>query len=627
MRLRTVGLALLPLAFAGAASAAASSTITVAVDATEIARRIIRIHLEIPAAPGPLALVYPKWIPGEHRPTGPIAGLAGLSVQSSGKAVSWRRDADDMYTFHLEVPTGARSVQVTFDFVSSSVPQGFSAGTSASAQLAFVRWQHLVLYPKGARPSDLRVAARLTLPHAWIFGTALAVVRKSAQVVDFSPVSLETLVDAPVLMGAHFRTTDLSTAAGPAHSLHVAGDTPSAIDLPRDVVISYRRLIAESGALFGSRPYPQYQFLLALSDQVAHFGLEHHQSSENRQRERTYLDDDLRLASVGLLPHELVHTWNGKHRRPTGLMTPDYQTPVRTELLWIYEGLTTYLGEVLTARSGLRSPEQQREALALTAASLDTAPGRTWRSLEDTAVAAQTLYGAPHEWRAWRRGLDFYPESLLIWLEADTLIRHKSRDRRSLDDFCGAFFGGAGGTPTVRPYTLDDVLTALASVQSHDWRDFFDSRVRSPTTRAPLGGIEASGWRLVYRDLPSAFVKAIEKMHKTVDLTFSIGIVVKEDGTVLDVVPAQPAARAGVGPGMKIIAVNGRRFTAETARDAVRATRERPNLDLLIENGEFFQTLRVGYRGGARYPALERNPSRPDRLAEILSPRTKIEAR
>jgi predicted metalloprotease with PDZ domain len=596
-------------------SAAAAPAVRVAVDASEASRQILHTHLVIPVQAGPLDLVYPKWIPGEHGPTGPIAGMAGLRITARGQSVPWRRDAEEMFTFHVEVPAGATELEVRFDFT-SAVGGNFSASGSASAQLAVVSWNQVVLYPRGARPRELTMAPTLVVPAGWKLGTALPVARSSASRIDFAPVPLETLVDSPVLLGQNLRTVEL----GGPHQLHVAADGAEAIGFGDDVAGRYRRLVSEANALFGAHHYRGYHFLLSLSEHVAHFGLEHHESSDNRQRERVFLDEALRVTGAGLLPHEYVHSWNGKFRRPAGLATPDYQTPMKGALLWIYEGLTTYLGEVLTARSGLRSVEQEREAIALTAATLDVAPGRTWRPLADTAVAAQILYGGPSEWRSWRRGVDFYPESQLIWLEADALIRSKSGGQRSLDDFCRAFHGKTPGPPAVEPYTLDDVVAALNAVAAHDWRQFFATRIDVPAAHAPLGGLEAAGWRLVYRDTPTGFHKQVEQASKTINLSWSLGLLLKDDGAVLDAIPGMPAAKAGVAPGTKLVAVNGRRFNADIVRDAVKATKQ-GGMELIVESGDYFRTYKVSYRGGARYPALERIAGKTDLLGEILKGR------
>jgi predicted metalloprotease with PDZ domain len=605
---------------AGVPAAAAPAPIRVVVDASEAPRHILHTHLGVPVNPGPLTLVYPQWIPGEHGPTGPIASVVGLRMAARRHPLLWRRDAEDPFAFHVEVPAGTSELDVSFDIVPGGVGVRHSADASTSAQLAVVSWNQLVLYPKGARARDVLVVPAVVLPPGWHLGTALATGRQAGVRTEFGPVTLETLVDSPVLAGQSLRTVDLSPGASPAHLLHVAGDSAAAVAVPDELLGRYRKLVAEAAALFGAQHYRRYQFLLALSDQVAHFGLEHHESSDNRQRERVFLEEPLRVVGAGLLPHEFVHSWNGKYRRPAGLATPDFQQPMHTELLWVYEGLTTYLGNVLTARSGLRTVEETRDALALTAATLDASPGRTWRSLADTAVAAQILYGTPREWRSWRRGVDFYPESELIWLEADAVIRQASGGRRTLDDFCRAFHGGASGPPSVVPYTFEDLTAALGAIAGHDWRGFFAARIDVPTARAPLGGLDAAGWRLVYRETPTRFFKLAEQADKIVDLSFSVGLVLRDDGVVLDALPGAPAALAGIAPSMKVVAVNGRRFTADRVREAVRDTRGRPDLDLLTENGDVFRTHRLAYRGGARYPALERVPGRPDLLEAIYRP-------
>jgi predicted metalloprotease with PDZ domain len=528
-----------------------------------------------------------------------------------------------MFAFHLEVPAGASEVEASFDVL--GLPPGgiFTGAPAASAQLIVVSWNQVVLYPKGAPARSFMVAPSLTLPGSWKMGTALPGGRTSGARVEFAPASLETLVDSPVLAGAMLRTVDLSPGATPAHQLHVAADSAAAIGFGDDIVQRYRRLVAEAGALFGARHYRGYHFLLSLSEQISQFGLEHHESSDNRQHERVFLEEALRVTGAGVLPHEYVHSWNGKFRRPAGLVTADLQQPVKGHLLWVYEGLTSYLGDVLAARSGLRTAEQQREALALTAATLDAAPGRSWRPLADTAVAAQIVYGSPGEWRSWRRGADFYPEAELIWLEADALIRSQTAGAKSLDDFCRAFHGRTAGPPAVEPYELDDLVRALGEVAPHDWRAFFAARLDRPTSRAPLGGFETAGWRLVYRDTPSGYQKLAEQASKVTNLIFSLGLVLEESGRIYDAMPGLPAARAGLAPGMKVIAVNGRRFSAEVIREAVRATRQRPDLELLVENADYFRSYKVSYRAGARYPTLERIAGKPDLLEAIFRARTK----
>ena len=619
-----LGLSVLVLALLVPAAGLAANTpapIRLTVDATEAPRRIFHARLVFPASPGPLTLLYPKWIPGEHGPTGPIADLAGLKLSAAGKPIPWRRDDVDMYAFLVDVPAGASTVEAELDFLSPPVTEGFSSGASATAQLAVLSWNQLLLYPAGLPAEELTYAATVRLPAGWKFGTALPVATQSGGTVEFEPVTLTRLVDSPLLAGAYFRKIPLSPGGTPEHHINIAADSEAALEITPDYLSSVKRLVAETGALFGARHYQHYDFLLTLSDHVARFGLEHHESSDNRSFERSLVDEDKRRLVSGLLPHEFVHSWCGKHRRPAGLATPDFQQPMKGELLWVYEGLTTYLGDVLTGRSGFWSPELCRENLALDAAAMEHRVGRTWRPLADTAIAAQRLYEARKDWANWRRGTDFYPESALIWLEADVTIRKKTHGTRSLDDFCRRFFGGEGGAPTVIPYGFDDVVRTMNEVVPHDWRTFFRSRLDAIGPAAPLGGIEEAGWRLSYTDVLPVLLKSTEEVRKIVDLSSSLGIVLKEDGTIDDVVPGLPAATAGLAPGMKLIAVGGRKWSKEIVRSAITAAKTAATpLDLLFENGEFYKSYSVDYHGGERYPQLERDSTRPDLLTGILGP-------
>lgn len=597
-------------------------------DLSEAPRRIFHARLVIPASPGPLTLLYPKWIPGEHGPEGPIAELAGVKFTAAGKPLPWLRDDLDMYAFHCDVPAGANAVEVSLDYLSPSSAGGFSASPAATAQLAVLEWSLVVLYPQVRKSDELTYAPSLRLPSGWKFGTALETTKVSASEIEFRPVTLTTLVDSPVIAGAHLRAIALSPGETPAHQLNLAGDTAPAVDISPELLAGYKQLVAETGALFGARHYRHYDFLLALSEHVRPMGLEHHQSSDNRAPERMLHDPDLRTLFADLLPHEFVHSWNGKYRRPAGLATPDFQQPMRGELLWVYEGLTQYLGNVLTARSGLWTPEMYRENLAWVGAYLDQRPGRTWRPLADTAVAAQILYGAREEWAAWRRGVDFYDESDLIWLEADTIIRRQSQGRRSLDDFCRRFHGGASGAPAVVPYTFDDVVAALNEVAAYDWRSFLTARLNSTSPHAPLGGVEGSGWRLVFSEALNERQRAQEEADRLTDVRFSLGLILKreesdkEDGRILDVIPGTPAAEAGVGPGMKLVAVNGRRWSPDLLRATLRAAKGGTEpIELLIENASYYKTYRVNYRDGERYPHLVRDAARADLLDAILRPR------
>ncbi len=591
------------------------------VDASEAPRSILHAKLAIPVRPGPLTLYYPEWIPGEHMPDGPIVNVAGLKFTANGKVVPWRRDLVDMFAIHLDVPEGTSELSVSLDFLLSGASSKFSSGGSATAQLDVLSWNQLLLYPQGWPVNQLTYQASLRLPDGWKFGTALPITRQSGSTVEFAPVTLETLVDSPVLAGAHFRIVHLTPGQNPPHEIDIAADSPGALEMNAGDQLHYKQLVAETGALFGSRHYRDYHFLLTLSDDVAHFGLEHHESSDDRVSERTLLDDMLRLYSADLLPHEFVHSWNGKFRRPAGLATSDYQQPMKGDLLWVYEGLTQYLGDILAARSGLWSPQQFREQTAFVAAMLDHRAGRTWRPLQDTADAAQILYAAPDEWTAWRRSVDYYEEGFLIWLDVDTLIRRQTQGKKSMNDFCRSFHGGPGGAPELKPYTFEDVVAALNDVTPYDWRNFLTTRLNSLNPNAPKGGIENGGWHLAYTEERNENQLASDVAHKTLDLSFSIGLVLDDDGSIRDVIPDMAAAVAGIGPGMKLQAVNGRQWSPEVLRQAIQATKTAPKpLELLVASGNYFKTYGLNYHGGLRYPHLERDATKPDVMSEIIKP-------
>ena len=600
----------------------AQAPIKLRVDATDAPRRLFHVQMSMPAKPGPMTLLYPEWLPGEHGPTGPIANFVGLRIQGGGKTIPWKRDGVNMYTFHIDVPAGVSALDVAFDFIAPPDAEGFSSGASTTSELAVINFNQLLLYPQGTQPDDLQMQATLKVPNGWRYGTALAIERESGNEIQFKPAPMTTLIDSPVSTGAHYKTFDLGTGQGAPHYLHVASDSDRALEASPEVIEKFRHLVKEAGALFGARHYRSYHFLYTLSDHVAHFGLEHHESSDDRTGERSLIDPDVLRAHAYLLPHEFVHSWNGKYRRPGGLAPNGkdggYDAPMKGELLWVYEGLTNYLGEILTPRAGLWSPEDYRESLANTAAELDNKYGRTWRPLEDTAVAAQVLYEAGGDYQSLRRSVDFYPEGTLIWLEADTTIRQLSRGAKSLDDFCRTFHGGTSGGPALKTYEFNDVVAALNAVQPYDWAGFLNQRIRSTEARAPLGGIERGGWKLVYDNVRSDFWKAVEDDRKVTNMMYSIGIIVREDCTLGDVRYGGPAQKAGIAPAVKLIAVNGRQYTPTVLREAV--GRNKP-VDLLVKNGEFYQTFHIDYTGGEKYPHLVRDPAAPDLLTQIIKPK------
>jgi predicted metalloprotease with PDZ domain len=622
-------------------TAPAPRPVELAVDATDAPRGIFHSRLVIPAAPGPLTLAYPKWIQGEHAPTGPIMQVAGFTVKAGGQVLPWRRDPLDLFLVRVEVPAGVREVEVTLDYLSPGESfglAGYGESANATPHLLVVDWHDLLVYRLGPSTMDTPVRATLRLPVGWQYDTALALEgtkgspgtpgtpgTSGKDAIAFAPTPLYTLIDAPVLAGDLFKSIDFGPKEAPVR-LSIAADRASALAISETRLAAISRVPAEALALFGARHYRAYHWLLALSDALDDNGLEHHESSDDRGKASFFTDEALLLRWGVLLPHEYVHSWNGKYRRPAGLAVRDSNSALQTELLWVYEGLTRYLGDVvLTTRSGIRTAEQSRDYIAFVAASQDrNRPGRRWRPLADTAVSVEMLSGAPDSWTAYRRSLDYYDESMLIWLEADTILREKSGGTKSLDDFCHAFYGPPSTAPAVVPYTADDVYAALGKIVPYDWRRFFAERVYAVTPHAPLGGIEAAGWKLAYTDQPNDYQKQRAKVSKFHDESLSLGIWVKEDGTLNDVVIGSPAWEAGMGPGMKLVAVAGRTWTPEVLTEEIQAAKGGTGpIEITATVGETLKTFRVKYHDGETYPHLERVEGRADLLAGILAPKVK----
>ncbi len=606
----------------GATDVTSSTPITITVDATDAPRKMLHADLVIPVQPGDLTLVYAKWIPGEHGPTGPIDNLAGIIIKANGQRLPWVRDSVNMFALHVQVPAGATSLQVHNDFLATAAATGFSAGASTSENLAMISWNEMMLWPQVASAKQVQVTPTVILPDGWKYGTALTATGHAGNTTHFATVPLNELIDSPLLSGRWFREIPLAPEISPKHYLDLAADGPEDLEVPPQMLAGFNNLVREASAMYQSHHYDSYHFLMTLSDQVAHFGLEHHQSNDDRVPEKTFLDPNIDVLAAGLLPHEFTHSWNGKYRRPEGLLSPDFQTPMKGNLLWVYEGLTEYLGDVLTARSGLWTPEQYRDALADSAANLNNRPGRTWRDLQDTATAAQTLYETTRQWDNWRRTVDYYPEGELIWLDVDTIIRKQSHGRKSLNDFCARFLGLGGNTgPITVPYTFDDIVSNLNAVQSYDWRGYLTNRLTTKVDHAPLGGIENGGYQLVYTDTPNSNMKAREDMGG-VDAWFSLGFNITNEGILRDVLFYSSAYKAGLGPGMKVIAVDGRQYTDALMHDAIRNSKTSP-VELIVENTGYFRTVKLDYQGGERYPHLERVNAKPDLLDQILQPLTK----
>lgn len=599
-----------------------AQTITLRVDATTAPTNVYHAHLTFPVTPGPLTLYYPKWIPGEHGPTGPINGLTGIRFRANGQAVTWTRDPLEMFAFRVEVPAGATTLDADLDFLAPAPSANFTAGASTSPRLAVLSWNTVLLYPQTAGGSDaLQYQASLRIPAGWQYATALETRGRDGDEIRFEQSSLTTLIDSPVQLGLTLRKLDLQSRSPLRHTLNLLSESSEAVQTPDDFASQYGRLVDEATAVFGANHYRHYDWLLTLSDAVAHFGLEHHESSDDRTEESVLRDDTSRKWLSELMAHEFAHSWNGKYRRPAGLATGTYEKPMSGELLWVYEGLTTYLGDLLPVRAGILTPEDYREALAATVASMTQHVGRTWRPLADTAVAAQLLYDAPGASTNWRRSVDYYPEGELVWLDTDMTIRTLTNNRKSLDDFLRAFYGGSSGHPELKPYTFDDIVNALNAVAPNDWRSFLNQRLTSLSAQPPTGGIEQAGWRVIWNDKPNTHMEYEQNRNHFAELSNTLGFAVRENGTIGDVVPESLAARAGLIPGSKIIAVNGRAYTTARLRDVVKgSTTSKGPVELIVQNGEFFTNATIDYHGGERYPHLERATSKPDWLAVLVRP-------
>ena len=613
-------LALVSTAVGAQAQARSAGPIKISVDATRAPRRILHSQMEVPASPGPLTLYYPKWLPADHSPDGPISNVAGLRFSAAGKHIAWRQDPVDMYAFHIDVPPGSHSVTVNFDFLLSAPRPAIDFSASGSAKLLILMWSEVLLYPAGFRASDLTFSPTLKLPPGWKFGTSLPIDHQSENTITFAPLPLDLLIDSPVQSSPYVKVFQLTPNSPLRHELDVAAEDPSLLEVPPDLIEKYKQLVTEATALYQSHHYREYHFLLTLSDNVMGLGQEHHESSDDRVPARTLIEPGKRLLEAGLFPHEFTHSWNGQFRRPEGLATPDFQQPMKSDLLWVYEGLTSYLGTILTARSGLWTPAQTRENLATFASTLEHRAGRNWRSLQNTSLAAQVLYFSPAEWMSYRRGTDFYIESVLVWLEADVTIRRLTQGQRSLDTFCRDFFGGPDGKPVIKTYTFEDLVSALNKVAPYDWHKFFRERLEPTDPPAAFRGLSEGGWRLIYNDEPNE-MWAAEKESGTADFTSSLGLIIKNDGYIQDAVPGMPAYESGLGPYMKVVGVNGRQFSLEELTRAIQNSKSNPSsISVLASNSGVLETHDVTYHGGAAYPHLQRVQSVKDYLDDILKP-------
>ena len=556
-----------------------------------------------------MTLYFPKWIPGTHRPEGNTANVAGLYFRANGRTLPWMRDTLDYYAFHCDVPADARSLDVDLDAL--DVP--------ATTDIGFFEWNEVVLYPAGAPVSQLYYRASVRLPAGWTCASVLDSAGPAPGGVEYAPVSLETLIDSPILAGAHVRTLDLGSSFGAPVMASIYCTSVEGLDFKPDFADQMKAVVRESNALFGARHFDRYRFLIGLGGLHGDLTVEHHQCHIYTADERDLLDRGSTPIALSNLAHEYAHSWCGKYRRPLGLTFHDYQHAENSELLWVYEGLDQYLGYVLNGRSGMFSAESARLQFVRTAASQSNRSGRKWRPVRDAAIHSGPLRDASAAWFSWRRGQDYYGEGALIWLEADAVIRRLSNGRKSLDDFCRLFLGGSNTGATVNPYLEGDVVAALNAVQPYDWQRFLTDRIDGVQTPGPAHSLETSGWRLAFSDTTNDYEKAAEAASKSVNVAYSLGMALKLSGDIDDIQLDAPAARAGIAPGMKLIGVDGRTYSKTVLTDALKAARaaHRP-LELLVTWGDTYRTFSVDCETGPRYPTGERIKGQPDVLSKVL---------
>jgi predicted metalloprotease with PDZ domain len=597
-------------------------TIAVHVDATDLDRRILTVHETIPVAQaGPMTLLYPEWLPGKHSPRGPVDKLAGLIIHAGATRLEWTRDPVDVYAFHIDVPAGSKTIDLDFQFVSPTDPkQGRVVMTPNMLNLEF---DQTTLYPAGYFTRQIPVSATVKFPDGWKVATALRPVGGApAGETRFNTVPFETLVDSPIFAGRYMRVIPLDTSSRPV-TLSVVADRPDLLAATPEQIAPHVKLVKEAVALFGSKHFDHYDLLLALSDKQGGIGLEHHRSSENGSVPAYFTEWDKNPNARGLLPHELSHSWDGKFRRGADSWTPNFNVPMRNSLLWVYEGGTQYFGTILGGRSGMWSKQQTLDVLAADAATYDAVVGRTWKPLIDTTNDPITAERSPEPWRNWQRSEDYYTEGLLIWLDADTLIRERSGGKRSLDDFAHRFFGVDDGSWTELSYTFDDVVAALNATEPFDWAKFLHDRLTGHGPGAPLDGITRGGYKVVYTDTPSDFAKTADATAKRIDLNYSLGLSVDKDGALTTVMWGGPAFKAGLTVGTVILSVDGDAYDGDVLKRAVAAAKTGAPVELIVKTADRFRTVKIDWNGGLRYPHLERTGTGPAQLDAIIASRTK----
>jgi len=592
------------------------------VDLSDVTHKVFHVHEHLPVAPGALTLLLPKWIQGNHAPWLDVASLAGLQLEADGRPLAWRRDPVEMAAFHVDVPAGVSSLELHFDYLAPTSSERHWDGLLSSRAMVDLEWNVAVLYPRGIDYRLLRVQPSVVLPPQWHFATALDGARMVGAHLAFAETTLETLLDSPLYAGRHVKVLDLTPDGGAPVRLDVFAESPAYLEVSEQALGDYRRLVREAYALFGAHHYDHYDFLLSLSDTFGGKGLEHHRSTETGLALAAFTDYEHQWLDRDLLPHEYTHSWNGKFRRPFDTWSADLEAPLRNSLLWVYEGQTEYWGKVLAARSGLMSNAQAHEDWAEFAARLDHLAGRRWRPLQDTTFDEILNARSGRDWPSFQRSTDYYLEGALIWLDADTLIRERSHGARSLDDFARNFFGHADGVYTPEIYSFEEVVAALQKVEPYDWTGFLRERLDRVGGGAPLAGLERAGWRLAYSDKPNEAITAQDTARHTNSFVYSLGLVVGKDDELGEVIWDSPAFRAGLAPGMRLVAVNGLKYSSDRLKDAIDAAAAHGGsgaIEVEALDDEHLEHFALAYQGGNRFPHLERIDGTVNLLDPILS--------
>lgn len=592
-------------------------TLTLEVDATDTDQGIFKVRQIVPVATtGPMTLLFPEWLPGNHAARGQIEKLAGLVIKANGKVLEWKRDAVDVYAFHIDVPAGARQLEVSFKFLSATEPdQGRIVVTPDMMNL---QWQSVSLYPAGWFTRRIPVSASVTWPAGWKAATALRPASSTGNIVRYQTVDYETLVDSPVFAGRHFRAEPLSANV----TLNVVADQAKYLAATPAQIDAHKRLVDQAVKLFGMMPFDHYDFLLALTDQMGSIGLEHHRSSENGVNPEYFIDWNSGPGRRNLLAHEFTHAWAGKYRRPAGQMVTDFRTPLVNDLLWGYEGQDQFWGYVLGARSGLFSKQETLDALANIAATQDIRRGRDWRDLEDTTRDPIITPRRPKGWVSYQRSEDYYNEGMLVWLEVDATLRARTRGEKGMDDFAKSFFAGPDGKWEARGFTLEEIASKLNALSPYDWAGFLKARLSEKQPNAPLSGLTLGGYRLIYTSEPTPFFRDTEKRGGELNLAFSLGMSVGKGGHVSSIIWDGPAFNAGLTTAAEIVAVNGRVYSDEVLREAVTtAEGGKDPIRLIVRTGQRVREVPVQWNGGLRYPRLERIGLGDGSLDLLLAPR------